>query len=49
MFIQILEGLHPSEAELLILVKDKKLTEKYKISFDLIKESYPDILWGGRS
>lgn len=49
MFIQILEGLHPSEAELLILVKDKKLTEKYKISFDVVKESYPDIQWGGRS
>ena len=31
MFINILEGLHPLEAEILILVKDKKLTDKYKI------------------
>lgn len=49
MFIQILEGLHPLEAEMLILVKDKKLSEKYKINIDHVKESYPDIAWGGRS
>jgi hypothetical protein len=49
MFINILQGLHPKEAELLCLVKDKKLTDKYKISFDNVKEAYPDIRWGGRS
>lgn len=49
MFIQILEGLHPLEAEMLILVKDKKLSEKYKINIDHVKEAYPDIAWGGRS
>ena len=49
MFINILEGLHPKEADLMILVKDKKLTDKYKISFDVVKEAYPDIQWGGRS
>jgi hypothetical protein len=48
-FIQILEGLYPDEAEILCLVKDKKLTDKYDISIDLVKESYPDITWGGRS
>lgn len=48
MFIQILEGLHPSEAEILILVKDKKLEEKYKISKEIVSEAYPDIRWGGR-
>jgi hypothetical protein len=48
-FIQILEGLYPDEAEILCLVKDKKLTDKYDISIDLVKESYPDIIWGGRS
>ena len=32
MFISILEGLHPLEAEILMLVKDKKLETKYKIS-----------------
>ena len=30
MFIQLLESLHESEAELLLLVKDKKLQSKYK-------------------
>lgn len=49
MFINVLEGLHPQEAELLCLVKDKKLTDKYNISHELVKEAYPDIAWGGRS
>jgi hypothetical protein len=49
MFINLLRGLHPKEAEILILVKDKKLTDKYKVSFENVKEAYPDILWGGRS
>ena len=49
MFINILQGLHPLEAELLCLVKDKKLTDKYRISFEVVKEAYPDIQWGGRS
>jgi hypothetical protein len=49
MFINMLQGLHPKEAELMCLVKDKKLTDKYKISFDIVKEAYPDIVWGGRS
>jgi hypothetical protein len=49
MFINLLEGLHPKEAELLILMKDKKLTDKYKITLDNVKEAYPDIQWGGRS
>lgn len=49
MFIQLLEGLHPKEAEILIAVKDKKLGETYKISFDNVKEAFPEIRWGGRS
>ena len=49
MFINILEGLHPREAELLCLVKDKQLQTKYKITLDNVKEAYPDITWGGRS
>jgi len=49
MFINLLRGLHPKEAELLCLVKDKKLETKYKITLDIVKESYPDIQWGGRS
>lgn len=49
MFINILEGLHPREAEILALVKDKKLGERYKITKELVSEAYPDITWGGRS
>ena len=49
MFIQILEGLHPEEAKILCLVKDKRLSEQYKITYDVVREAYPDIKWGGRS
>ena len=49
MFINILEGLHPLEAEILVLVKDKKLTEKYKITKEIVSAAYPQITWGGRS
>ena len=49
MFINMLRGLHPKEAEVLILVKDKRLTDKYNINLDIVKEAYPDINWGGRS
>ena len=49
MFIQMLEGLHPEEAKILCLVKDKQLQTKYKISYEVVKDAYPDIQWGGRS
>ena len=49
MFINVLQGLHPLEAEILILVKDKDLETKYKISKDVVSQAYPDITWGGRS
>ena len=49
MFINMLRGLHPKEAEVLILIKDKRLTDKYKITLEIVKESYPEINWGGRS
>ena len=35
--------------QILILTKDKKLTDKYKISLDVVKEAYPRMTWGGRS
>ena len=49
MFIQILEGLHPEEAKVLCLVKDKALQSRYKITYDIAQQAYPDIQWGGRS
>lgn len=49
MFIQLLEGLHPNEAEIVCLVKDKRLDTKYKLSMKVVEKAYPDIQWGGRS
>jgi hypothetical protein len=49
MFIQMLEGLHPDEAEILCLVKDKGLSNKYKLTKTVVESAYPDIQWGGRS
>lgn len=48
MFIQLLEGLHKSEAELLCLVKDGKLQDKYRITLATVKEAFPQIEWGNR-
>jgi len=49
MFINLLEGLHPLEAEILCLVKDKKLSDKYNITKDVVSEAFPQIVWGNRS
>ena len=49
MFVQMLEGLHPEEAKIVCLVKDKDLESKYKITYDVVQKAYPDIQWGGRS
>ena len=41
LFIQMLEGLHQSEAEVLINVKDKKLNKVYKgLTAEMVKESF---------
>ena len=49
MFVQMLEGLHPEEAKIICLVKDKDLESRYKITYDMVQQAYPDIQWGGRS
>lgn len=48
-FVNLLEGLHPLESEILCLCKDKKLQTKYKLTKEIVSEAYPDITWGGRS
>ena len=41
MFIQMLEGLHKDEAEVLIVAKDKKLHQKYKgLSDNVVKTAF---------
>lgn len=49
LFIQMLEGLHKSEADLLVLSKDKQLQKKYKLTRACVEEAFPQIQWGGRS
>ena len=49
MFIQMLEGLHPLESQIVCLVKNKELQNKYKITKEIVSEAYPDITWGNRS
>ena len=49
MFINILQGLHPLEAEIVTLSKDKRLGEVYKVTKEIVAEAYPDIKWGNRS
>lgn len=45
MFIEMLQGLHPFDAEIMCLVKDKKLQTKYSITKDIISGAYADIVW----
>jgi len=45
MFIEMLQGLHPLDAEIMCLTKDKKLQTKYNITKKLVSEAYPDIQW----
>ena len=49
LFIQLLEGLHQGEAEVLCLVKDKKLGKRWKITKQCVEEAFPQIQWGNRS
>jgi hypothetical protein len=45
LFIQMLEGLHWTEAELICLAKDKKLQTKYKsLKEDIVREAFPNLL-----
>ena len=41
MFVQMLEGLHPDEADILVAAKDKVLHQKYKgLSDNVVKEAF---------
>jgi hypothetical protein len=45
LFVQMLEGLHWKEAEVVCLAKDKKLETKYSnINFDLVDEAFVELL-----
>ena len=49
LFIQLLEGLHKGEADVLILMKDRKIGKRWKITKQCVEEAFPQIQWGGRS
>ena len=43
LFIEMLESIHPSEAELLLQVKDKKVKCR-GLTYNLVKDTFPDLL-----
>ena len=49
LFIQLLEGLHEKEAEVLTLMKDRKIGKRWKITRQCVEEAFPQISWGNRS
>ena len=49
LFIQLLEGLHKGEAEVLTLMKDRQIGKRWKITKACVEEAFPSIEWGNRS
>ena len=45
MFINILQGLHPLEAEIVCLIKDGRLSDSYNITREVVAAAFPDIIW----
>ena len=45
MFIQLLEALHSSEAELICLMKDKQIQKRYKITKVVVQDAFPEIVF----
>ena len=48
MFINILQGLHPLEAEIVVLAKDKLISDKYNITREIVEGAYPNIVWSDK-
>ena len=45
MFINILQGLHPLEAEIVCLIKDGRLSDSYNITREVVAAAFPNIVW----
>ena len=43
LFLELLESIHPLEAELLLQVKDKKIKCR-GLTYNLVKETFPDLI-----
>ena len=48
LFVQLLEGLHADEANLLVSACNKDLQSKYRITKAVVAEAFPQIEWGNR-
>jgi hypothetical protein len=48
MFIQLLEGLHETESEVVVKAINKTLHKKFRITKATVQEAFPSIEWGGR-
>ena len=49
MFIQLLEGLHQDEAEVVIKAVNKNLHKRYKVTQACVKEAFTEIAGDGKS
>ena len=48
LFVQLLEGLHADEAELLVASCNRKLQDNYRVTQNVVAEAFPAIEWGNR-
>ena len=48
LFVQLLEGLHADEANLLVSACNKDIQSKYRITKAVVAEAFPSIEWGNR-
>ena len=48
LFVQLLEGLHKDEANLLVAACNKDIQAKYRVTKQVVSEAFPQIEWGNR-
>ena len=48
LYVQLLEGLHGDEADLLVSACNKNLSKTYRVSKPVVEEAFPSIEWGNR-
>ena len=48
LFVQLLEGLHEDEANMLVSACNKDLQSKYRVTKAVVAEAFPSIEWGNR-
>jgi len=48
LFVQLLEGLHEDEANLLVSACNKDIQSKYRVTKAVVEEAFPAIQWGNR-